>query len=270
MIHQNFGFNQYYPVASTPSYDPDAQAFITATGISGTDATAINTLVLDLKYYSLWTLLRAAYPLVGGTASSTKYNLKDPRDLDAAFRMTWSGGITYTNGAQGNGTTGVGDTNFVPSAYSMTNMHMSIYRITFPSTDHYDMGSTGYSAAGINTGENMIARYGGNQYYGFGSVSANAWCNYSEATTTGFFTALSDGSTQYMYKNGSVAASCGKTIDPSILAIAAMGTRNSGGIFADSPANYGWFSIGDYMTSTEVGNFNTCIQTFETTLGRNV
>jgi hypothetical protein len=29
-------------------------------------------------------------------------------------------------------------------------------------------------------------------------------------------------------------------------------------------------NVGEGLTSTEVGNFNTCIQTFQTTLGRNV
>ena len=48
--------------------DPDAQAFLTATGI--TDATisgAINTLVLNLKGFNLWSKMYAVYPFVGGT-----------------------------------------------------------------------------------------------------------------------------------------------------------------------------------------------------------
>ena len=89
------------------SFDPDAQAFITAAAITDpTQQAAINTLVLDLKGYSIWSKFKAIYPIVGGTASSHKYNLKDPRDLDAAFRLTFATGWTHSaNGMLPNGTT---------------------------------------------------------------------------------------------------------------------------------------------------------------------
>ncbi len=68
--------------------DADAQAFITATAITDlTQQTAINTLVTQLKTYGIWTKMKALYPFVGGTATAHKFNLKDPRDLDAAFRL---------------------------------------------------------------------------------------------------------------------------------------------------------------------------------------
>jgi hypothetical protein len=42
--------------ASGPAFDPDAQAFITAAAITDpTQQAAINTLVVDLKGYSIWT-----------------------------------------------------------------------------------------------------------------------------------------------------------------------------------------------------------------------
>jgi len=69
--------------------DPDALAFLTAAGI--TDATitaAIDTLVLDLKGYGIWTKMKAIYPFVGGTATTHKYNLKDP--VDAMQRLEFN------------------------------------------------------------------------------------------------------------------------------------------------------------------------------------
>jgi len=96
--------------------DADAQAFITATGISGTNATATNQLVLDLKSASLWTKMKAVYPFVGNTASSQKFNLKDARDLDAAYRLTFTGGVTFSsNGMLGNGINGYANTFLNPS-----------------------------------------------------------------------------------------------------------------------------------------------------------
>lgn len=113
-------------------FDADATAFMTSTGIpnnstvyySGTPQeitgsgfwSAINNLVVDLKDASLWSDLQAFYPFIGGTATTHKWNLKNPTDSDAAFRITWSGGINHDRlGATGNGTNGFGNTHIVPS-----------------------------------------------------------------------------------------------------------------------------------------------------------
>ena len=88
--------------------DPNAQAFITAAGITDpTQQSAIDNLVIGLKADGLWTPMQALYPFVGGTASTHKYNLKDPRDLDAAYRLQFNGGMTHSaNGILFNGTNG--------------------------------------------------------------------------------------------------------------------------------------------------------------------
>ena len=73
--------------------DADVIAFIKATGITdGTEFSAINYLVLDLKNKGLWTKINTLYPFVGGTATTHKYNLKDPRDdwLDWEEYMVWA------------------------------------------------------------------------------------------------------------------------------------------------------------------------------------
>ena len=46
-------YNLISMMPKAPAYDADAQAFITATGISGTNASAINTLVLDFNSASI-------------------------------------------------------------------------------------------------------------------------------------------------------------------------------------------------------------------------
>ena len=99
----------------TGGYDPDAQAFINATGISGAEADSINTLTVGLKDIGLWTDLLVLYPFAGTTSTSQKYNLKNPADTDAAFRLTFAGGWTHdVNGAKGNGTNGYANMHFDP------------------------------------------------------------------------------------------------------------------------------------------------------------
>ena len=70
------------------TYDADAQRFIDSSGISNnTNKLALYNLAKQLKDSSLWAKFIAIYPMIGGTASTTKWNLKDPRDLDAAYRL---------------------------------------------------------------------------------------------------------------------------------------------------------------------------------------
>ena len=106
----------YYSLISLMPKVDDAQAFITAAGITDpTQQSAIITLVSDLKAYGIWTKFKAIYPIVGGTASQHKFNLKDPRDLDAAFRLTFATGYTHSStGMLPNGTTAFADTKFNP------------------------------------------------------------------------------------------------------------------------------------------------------------
>jgi len=112
----------------------DAQAFINAAGITDTTRkTAIDTLVNGLKADDLWTKMLAIYPFVGGsTATSHKFNLKNPLDTDAAFRLNFVGGWTFSdNGVTPNGTNTYANTYFIPSDnWSGGNSSMSAYSRT--------------------------------------------------------------------------------------------------------------------------------------------
>ncbi len=122
-------------VTPTSSTDADAQAFITAAGITNpTQQSAINTLVVDLKGYNIWTKMKALYPFVGGTAATHKWNLKDPRDLDAAFRLVFYGGWTHSStGITGNSINTEALTKLIPStSLSTTSGSLGFYlRNTF-------------------------------------------------------------------------------------------------------------------------------------------
>src|SRR5664279_417048 len=84
------------PVSIT--YDIDAQKFIDSSGITdSTQKLAINNLVGQLKNSSLWAKFMALYPVIGGTAGTTKWNLKDPRNLDAAYRLSFYGTPVYSD-----------------------------------------------------------------------------------------------------------------------------------------------------------------------------
>lgn len=135
------------PDPEPPGEDADAQAFITATGIS--DATleaALVDMVIDLKAADQWNNIYAFYPFVGGTATTNKYNLKNPLDTDAAFRITFSGTVTHDNeGITGDGSTGYGDTHFTPSTdYTKDNTGIIVATLD-------DVRNSGYVDIGART-----------------------------------------------------------------------------------------------------------------------
>lgn len=105
--------------------DADAAAFIAAAGITNqTQQVAINSLVVTLKNYGLWSKMKAAYPMVGGTAAAHKYNLVNPADTDAAFRLVFSGTWTHSaTGAKPTSGTSYADTFFRTS--NLTNYNTS-------------------------------------------------------------------------------------------------------------------------------------------------
>lgn len=135
-----FAFRQTITVGGGGN-DPDAQLFITATGITGSDATAINTLVLDLKAYSIWSKLDVIYPFVGGTATTNKYNLKNPLDTNGANRINFQGVWSFTStGSQPTTNATYGDTFLNPSSsYNLSSgMSWGYYDITDAAASYSD------------------------------------------------------------------------------------------------------------------------------------
>lgn len=108
----------------------DVTPFITATGITDpTQIDAITDLVTAFKTHGLWHEMEAIYPMMGGTANTHKYNLKDPRDLDEAYRITWSGMTHTANGADpgGNGSGDHGNTHITGDDLLDYSLHVSYY-----------------------------------------------------------------------------------------------------------------------------------------------
>jgi len=112
--------------------DADALAFLTATGITDpTITSAICTLVTSMKANGTWAKMNAIYPMVGGTAATHKFNLKNPLDTNAAFRLSFVGGWTHSaNGALPNGTNGYANTFLNASTFNLNSHSFGIYSRT--------------------------------------------------------------------------------------------------------------------------------------------
>jgi hypothetical protein len=250
--------------------DPNAQAFITAAGI--TDATqkaAINTLVLDLKDNSLWSLLYAFYPIVGGSATSHKFNLVNPLDTDAAYRLVFSGGITHNaNGVTGNGTNGFANTYLNPNSFGIDSFCNFLYSRTDSNVNKYDMGCYSSATTPSNCQVQMQIR---NANFMFGAINQDDPQAQANTDSRGFH-AISriNGSQEIKNIRGTNTTYAKVSKAKPSLNQYLMALNFNGSGFGYSARNYAVFGQSQGLTTTQLNFLNTAIINFQTTLGRNV
>jgi hypothetical protein len=248
--------------------DADAYNFLSTASVSGIpEQIAINTLVTDLKSYGIWDKMKAIYPMVGGTANTHKFNLKDPRDTNDAFRLVFSGSwIHSSTGAKPNGAAGTYADTYLNASTRLTNrnVHISYYtRAGSAGSENSLIGTTGFGGATI--GQIQYNVYSGNKIY---STLGGSRIDITVGSLLVFHTLTSlDGSTNGMraYTNGVLRGTV--TNNSSGLPNATLILANG---YLPSPQECAFASIGDGLTDTEAVNFYTAVQRFQTTLGRQV
>ena len=250
--------------------DADAQAFVTAADIQDqVEANAVNNLVIGLKADSLWTKMKAVYPFVGGTASTHKFNLKDPRDLDAAFRLVFNGGWTHSStGALPNGTNAYADTKYIENVNgNLNSTHLSYYSRTNSNGTEVEIGAR---SSVTNVDYNLLEiRTSGTTYF---LSNQSGFTSVSDANSQGFYITNRQASNDIDgWKNGSklVNGTTVSTIRPNVnTMIGAMGTGSTPLYFSTKQTAFA--SIGDGLLDSEANNLYLCVQQFNTTLGRQV
>jgi hypothetical protein len=255
--------------------DADAQAFVTNAGIvDQVEANAINNLVIGLKADSLWTKMKAVYPFVGSSSSSTSYNLKNT----AQYQITWNGGVTHAStGVTFNGSNGYGNTNFAPNSVLTANSnHVSLYSRTAAARTNglamdFGQGADVNVASGIygcSRRSNNTALYAATNVNTTGSLSA--------ANTNGsgmFVNSITSATSRKIYRNavtlGTLTTNISQTLSAAKMYIAAFNNNDSGVLlYSDYQASF--FSIGDGLDDTDATNLNSRVTTFQTALNRNV
>jgi hypothetical protein len=262
--------------SSGASVDTDALAFITATGITDTtQKSAITTLVSDLKSFNIWTKMKAIYPFVGGTASTHKFNLKDPRDLDAAFRLTFSGGGTHSStGYLTNNSNAYANTFFSPSAnQSLTSGSFGLYSRT--SSFGQQFASSGIRNSS-GQGVQLVIRRSDQLCLGvmWDEATGGIANSGTSADAKGFYLVNRTANDSLkLFKNNSIIAT--NTNNQSASGLQAqncfIGGLNDGGNvmpFSYENKEFAFGVIGDGLSDSEESNLYTSIQSFQTTIGR--
>jgi hypothetical protein len=249
--------------------DADAQAFITAAAITdATQQSAINNLVVAMKADGVWTKMKAIYPFVGGTASTHKWNLKDPRDLDAAFRLVFNGGWTHSStGATPNGTNGFADTKLNDNTIlNLSNVHASIYSRTNVNGAFVDLGVSG----GTNSGINLFTRLANLTYFRIHDEDAQT---ISTLDSRGLFLGYRNSASTKNYSVNGVKTTLTSTVGSKAngnIYLGALLTVPAAIVTNYSSRQIAFSSIGDGLTDTEAQNLYTRVQAFQTALSRNV
>jgi hypothetical protein len=254
--------------------DADALAFINAAGITDTtERSAINSLVSSLKSFGLWTKMQSIYPFVGGTASSHKFNLKNPQDTNAAFRLLFVGGWTHSSGSNGgaqpNGTNGYAISYFNSSLQQSVNSNgMGVYitQYTVAGADPVQIGnfSSITQASTISATPILLSsRLNGNT---ISSAIVGGAGSFDTQRTSATVTTI--------YKNGSAVATgnSGGTLPVDIngFFLGNLSLNNSPYVsgYNNSQFRFAYFSQG--LNSTEISNLRTAVQNFQTSLSRQI
>jgi hypothetical protein len=248
----------------TGGYDADAQAFfdrVTTAGgtLSTTEKTATNQLVLDMKAAGIWSAMRAVYPMVGASAAACAQNLKS-----SSFTGTFTSGWTFAStGVTGNGTSSYFDTGLnLNTMNSINDISFGIYN----RTNSQNRSSFGWDYP--NALATLVAFYikytDGNKYgYIFDSANDGG----SVANPEGFNAMSRTASTtKFIQLNSTVTTY-------SSLAIGTLSSRNfifgaGSQAFDNRSTAFGFIANG--LTSTNLSDFYTAVQAFQTTLSRNV
>ena len=262
------------PIGQLGNFNTFAINFITAAGLTNsTHQAAINQLSYDLVNSGLMDKMIAVYPFVGGSATSHQYNLKDARDADSAFRLTFFGGATHSStGYFPSVSNGYANTfcSLASGSFNSSNLHMSVYCRTNSdvSANRQDIGvsnatTTFYqlSAAVWFFAGNGTTNQGGVQFTTT-TDTRGYWCG-----------SKPNNSTRFAFRNGVLNSVVSSTND-TVVALNTpvfLGARNTSGTAAlFSGRELAFATIGTSLTQEECVTLYTIVQNFQTILGRQV
>lgn len=206
-------------------------------------------------------------PVLAANSSSTfmssqmKFNLVNPQDSDAAFRLAFSGGWTYsTNGAQPNGTNGYADTKFnLSSNFSTREQSYSLY--TQASNSNANV------LAGVTDGSSPTQFYNGTGQFNILSTFYSKGSSFSNGCILMTSTLSAISAFEKAIKIGTTSGSTYSAVNYNYY----IGARNNAGtsdFFADR--RYSFAHIGNTLTDAEAILFSQLIQQFQTDLSRQV
>lgn len=257
-----------YSVAGGVTYDADAQSYFTAnTAItSSADKNAINTFYLGLKTDGIYSLLNGMHLPIWQNASNNKWNLINPVDTDAGYRLTYATGMLHeVNGIRGNGTSAYANTYFLPSTNNYDNQSFGAYCTIDNNNSGVIMG-VNISTAG-SPATNMQPRNSTNAFRQ--QMSSTTVGSVANSSSLGFFQIVrTSGTSIFNVKNSTVTtvSLTGTDIINKNLYYLAQNVNDTSVInYSTKRVAFSYF--GQALTTTQATNFYNRVQTLMTYFG---
>jgi hypothetical protein len=270
------GYWNSYPILSNSDAANYVSQVTSAGGyISFTTASALDILFNDLQNQNLqsgptfYSALEGFYPMLGLTSATQAINANGNTSYDLQFAGGWTFGSL---GMQGNGIntyayTGKDYINIIGN--ELNNTHFSIYG-TVPnnSPSNGDLSVEGNLTRSASIILNRTI--GGDGRYEYDCASGS---DAASALNSGSFVTIStQGGSTYAYQNGvaaspSSAGNISSLIDsPSLYLGRGISCVTNNGCSVNT---FGWSSFGGFMSTLDMATYQTIVNTFMTSIGRN-
>lgn len=247
------------------THTPEVDAFSAVTLINDqVILNALDVVVESMQSGTLWGKSTHIYPISGRTDIAHRYNLKNV----AVNVLQYINSPTHDSNGVDYGPTSYAKTGFV---FPSVSGHMGVYiRDNVLNTNWYDIGSTVDSVTFtiLNTGRTLLnslfcAIRSLRTSIGIGSISDSRGFSMITKNTSG--TAIIG------YKNGIAIDTQNPTAGtaPSV-ELYLGGSNNNGTLAFSSERQAAFYTFGDHLNAAEVLEYYNIIQTFQTTLSRQV
>jgi hypothetical protein len=256
--------------SSIGQFDADAIAFfnrVTTAGgtLSATERNAVNTLVIQMKTDGIWTKMKAIYPMVGASAAACAQNLKS-----SSFTGTFTSGWTFAStGVTTNGSNTHFNTTLNPSTTFGSNY--SSFGVYWRNT--FNAGEVNIIGCDTSGGQSRFdLGYSGTNLSFVATSSNGSDVNATETSNLGFLIATRQGlNINKLFRNNILKINGIQTFATYCNRTFWFGARNgdTADYFANNQ-NIAFGFISDTLTDTDVSNYTTAVQAFQTTLSRNV
>ena len=272
-------------VAAPVSYEAKTTDFMNAvdipddanpsiyTGVSNNGVwLAVDKFVKGLQTNSILTKMKAIYPFIGGTAATHKWNLINPQDTDAAYRLVFFGSMVHSKtGMEGNGTNTYANTKAVHNViFTLGNESFGSYlgSGSFSNSDtECDMGvrdndsrGSSYFYSKYQNGMLSRSQTGSGFIHTFSNVSVLGLHLVNRASLSSY----------RMRKRDQTITEAQTSLTLTSLEIPIGGQNLLGSLTSYSSKEFSFSFMGEGLTITEENNLVIAINQLQTDLKRNV